>query len=543
MITISVDSAQIGGAYCSSNFSGSAGGAPVYSRIYFYVPVAPVISTCSIPGGYLNQGEKRWGMLGDTAVQHQRASGQVDITSYSLVPYTVSGVQAFKSGTTLVPYEIFCAWGSESMSTLTRDPYTSPYPGIGGMFTVELGESTIIHRFTMLTPDICRSSMTIMYPAYDTYQRYPYGDRYIGHTAAHTSTQTCCGTFINGVFKTRQLLPGDMTDSAALTYLASNGYNVTVSPLGSLEQVCEGTPEELQALATDYIVTGNYQCLAPWFAYHPADFGVLAYQASQSLKYVEDNVLLIVQDLLSLKSDPNSIRNLFQLHEWLNLKNIVQDLRKGKATIAQVRKAARTFSKVYLTWKYDVAPNLNDLSKIGHGLSLAMFDDLQQRVHSRLVTSIPLFNGRIMRHTAVFTAECKTLGERDWSMLQEFIYLGKRWGGYPELENLWDILIWSFVVDWFVQYGDFFKQIDAYLNTENYFPVKYCICSEKYEVQIAAADLVPLNGVSGEVDVIYYNRWINEEIPLPSIDLSADIALSNHWAEVGALVAGRRPSP
>lgn len=107
------------------------------------------------------------------------------------------------------------------------------------------------------------------------------------------------------------------------------------------------------------------------------------------------------------------------------------------------------------------------------------------------------------------------------------------WDLFPSLENVWDIIPYSFVVDWFVDIEGFLQAIDArtLMSTMNIFRVLY---SEKFSWRI---DLSALAGfrTTGNVRCTYYTRWSQHEAE-PVIPSFSGGQPSDHLIEGSALI-------
>jgi hypothetical protein len=109
---------------------------------------------------------------------------------------------------------------------------------------------------------------------------------------------------------------------------------------------------------------------------------------------------------------------------------------------------------------------------------------------------------------------------------------------FPELGNIWDVVPYSFVIDWFIPFGDLFDAIDAntYRSTLQCY---YTTVSYNYEFTgVALEDWFPvLQGqvIVGNVDVRYYNRKVLSEIPTPSFSLHVPAGFTQ-WIPAGSLL-------
>lgn len=107
---------------------------------------------------------------------------------------------------------------------------------------------------------------------------------------------------------------------------------------------------------------------------------------------------------------------------------------------------------------------------------------------------------------------------------------------FPTLENVWDLIPFSFVVDWFVNVGDTLATIDFNTYT-SVLKIKGVIRTTKITTNIPIGALIaPSTGgiVCGSVSFVDYHRRLESQLPRPSSRLGLSNPL-NHWAEGGLL--------
>lgn len=291
---------------------------------------------------------------------------------------------------------------------------------------------------------------------------------------------------------------------------------------------------------------------------HPTDFGDLALEVSKQVKFVEQNVLGLLFDI----EDPRRFRllwkNLVNSRGWRKaLRAYRRDIpHGGKAQAQQIIDLFKPASASYLFGLYAVLPTSRDAERLLQGAMRSSMFQLQQRLHSRRVTSIDIPDSISAQHTAVLTVQCAEYPNHisgwanrlrdlwknpdhisDWA--QEGIGGVKRWGVFPEMTNLWDLLPYSFVADWFIQFGSLFDDVNKYMDQEHYFPIHHCVMSEKWERGVSMAVLLPQLAATGSVVFSYYTRWISSELPLPTITLSTESTAGIHSLEASALILQR----
>lgn len=123
------------------------------------------------------------------------------------------------------------------------------------------------------------------------------------------------------------------------------------------------------------------------------------------------------------------------------------------------------------------------------------------------------------------------------SLLEEFLAISD---SYISLENSWDMVPWSFVIDWFVQIGDWFQSLDNYLNLKQRHRV---ICTGRsVEASFTAlpSQLGLFSGVGkdaslGCITLKFYKRIYSPYLVKPSSLPSVSINILDHWFEVAAL--------
>jgi hypothetical protein len=108
----------------------------------------------------------------------------------------------------------------------------------------------------------------------------------------------------------------------------------------------------------------------------------------------------------------------------------------------------------------------------------------------------------------------------------------------PDLSNIWDMIPFSFVVDWFTNIGDLAEGLDALMTLVQEHKVLGTITSTKevYEYHVV--------GGFGSYEYTVYNRsCVPDWYPLPEFSFQLKNPLTNltHWCEAGALVVATRP--
>lgn len=108
----------------------------------------------------------------------------------------------------------------------------------------------------------------------------------------------------------------------------------------------------------------------------------------------------------------------------------------------------------------------------------------------------------------------------------------------PDFSNVWDMIPFSFVVDWFTNVGDLAEGIDAFFTLSQQHRVLGTIRStkERYRYHVASG--------AGSYEYTIFKRWcIQDWYPVPEFSFQFKNPMTNlvHWAEGGALVVATRP--
>lgn len=235
------------------------------------------------------------------------------------------------------------------------------------------------------------------------------------------------------------------------------------------------------------------------------DYGDLAANAVNQRKRIDTNMLAFLRDI------PNSKDLIPRLKNLLSLK---------------------THAGNYLAVNYGILPTIDDCKKI-----IGAFKDR--------IPYLDKYGHEILR--ASHTEKLDT-GETTYELSQyvkvavanedsEFLRLCEEideYGMMPTSENLYDLVKFSFVLDWFIDVGGFLERIDQNQRLLRC-NIPYVTLSDKRSVT-GVLRQNPALPLLGPVRWSYYHRWVQSQCPLPPITLSLTPTTSNHWLEAGALL-------
>lgn len=273
------------------------------------------------------------------------------------------------------------------------------------------------------------------------------------------------------------------------------------------------------------------------------DFGDLTLQILDGEKIVDQNVLFLVFDIADVR------RWMYTIAEsgivWTGLARAIRVLvSTGKRRKSIVAKA-RTMAGLFLYEKYALESCLRDLKRVLEGVkTLGKMSQESNRRHARYKKLLVGPSGEMVEYNAVLTIELSKYSSAFTERVQEVIGNIKKLGLYPRLTDPYDAIPYSFVLDWFVEFGAFLDEEADWLDCKYYLPVSHTIQSEKWTTRVQAQKLLLMEGVSGELRFSEYLRWCDTEVPLPSVAaIGGGSGLNDRWAEAGALVLQRRALP
>lgn len=239
------------------------------------------------------------------------------------------------------------------------------------------------------------------------------------------------------------------------------------------------------------------------------DWGDLVGQASQQVNTTHINVIAFLRDL----------RNPTQLIP--KLKNL---------------RSLKTLADNYLTVKYGILPTISDIRNI-----IGAFGRLKPNLDR------DGFTAYYASHTSTSSVENAevtveqhakiAVGNEDNAF--DSLFTGfERVGLLPNLENIWDLVPYSFVVDWFIDVGDFLERVDTHQRLMR-FNVRYVTMSRKQEVKETFTSK-PGSAIEGSLSLVRYHRWVSDQAPVPPLSLQPSHPGSSHWLEATALIVQRK---
>jgi len=239
------------------------------------------------------------------------------------------------------------------------------------------------------------------------------------------------------------------------------------------------------------------------------DFGDLAMEASQKVNAINANMIAFLRDLRRPQDMIPKLKNLESL--------------KG-------------ISGNYLSVQYGLLPTISDIKEIlGAFKKVAPYVDRNgyqtySAVHSESSSSSSYFYERTQR--------IKIAIENEDSAMQDLANKIESAGFSLTLQNVWDLIPYSFVLDWFIDVGSMLERADTRMRIMR-LNIRYATMSVKDTIGIQVNPKNITASVTGTVQVVHYHRWTDDHCPVPPLSLAKTPTPFNHWLEAGALLMQR----
>lgn len=238
------------------------------------------------------------------------------------------------------------------------------------------------------------------------------------------------------------------------------------------------------------------------------DYGVLAHEASQKVNRNDTNMIAFLKDLRRPMDLIPKLRNL---------------------------KSLKTHTGNYLGMEYGVLPTISDLKEILGAVS-SVKPYLDQNGFSTY-TALRRNSASLGGCQVTLEQRIKIAIEKEDSDFQRIANAVESAGFAATLENIWDLVPYSFVLDWFIDVGGFLERCDSRMRLSR-LKIRYATMSRKY---IIARGVKPTSSVPyiGFINTVHYSRWTTDHCPVPPLFFRNTPTVSNHWLEASALIIQR----
>lgn len=241
------------------------------------------------------------------------------------------------------------------------------------------------------------------------------------------------------------------------------------------------------------------------------NWNILASQAYNSVPFFQSNGIALGLDIASLRSD---LKTTFGLLSKLVSKSIAPSV------------IAKLFLAFYYGWRLLVL-DLKSVSKAASDISA-----LRSRYQKCSSHSTWEIGGSTYR--AYFHCYYRRYANLS-SQLDQFVSM---FDLELNLGNIWDLIPFSFVLDWFIDLGDKLESLDNYYQMTQEHQI---ICSGRSIKcqRTMSTTQAGLRGWLGVIDISYYERSYTDAVFEPQFSLSSPQPF-NHIVEGTALVVSRR---
>lgn len=221
-----------------------------------------------------------------------------------------------------------------------------------------------------------------------------------------------------------------------------------------------------------------------------------------------------------------------------NMIEFVRDLRHPTDMIPKLRnmRSLKAWADRYLTIQYGILPTVRDLQTIVKAFRARSpyLDKNGFRTYSagetRNLTVDSLTYTKIQYIKVALDRE-----DDEFKLLLERL---ENMGTFPSFENIWDLVPYSFAIDWLVDVGNFLKRIDTNLRLLR-LNIRYVTMSRKTIVHGSSTGGSVKTPFIGTIEWTKYQRWVTDHCPGPTLSLTPPSQPFNHWLEAGALLLQR----
>jgi hypothetical protein len=224
----------------------------------------------------------------------------------------------------------------------------------------------------------------------------------------------------------------------------------------------------------------------------------------------------------------------------INMFEFLQGLKRPQDLVPKLKNLSKlkTHAGNYLGVQYGILPTVSDLETLKEaimGSARPYYDVNNYRV---LTAGHSAASQHDSYHVSVTNRIKLAINDMDPALFT----LSERLrdiGGFPSINNLWELVPYSFVIDWFINVGDMLEAIDTRFRMST-LPIIYATSSSKIIIEPDADEALLNVGAYGTVKIVLYDRNVSESAPTPPLTFEASNELPNHWLEAGALIVTAR---
>jgi hypothetical protein len=253
------------------------------------------------------------------------------------------------------------------------------------------------------------------------------------------------------------------------------------------------------------------------------DYGTLAHEASEKFNANTVNMIAFLKDLRHPTEMIPKMRNF----------RILFDRFRGLSRRSRLK--LKESAGDYLSVIYGALPTISDLQ----GIVSAMKKNSPyvDRNGYSLYTAGNSSSAVDANYSYQLEQHIKLAIENEDSDYIELLNSMESSGFAPTLQNLWDLVPYSFAIDWFINVGDFLERVDSNLRILR-LNIRYVTMSRKRitSMVVKPSSSLPLMGT---LKLVHYSRWTTDRCPVPPLFSQNTNADFHHWLEAGALITQR----
>lgn len=281
------------------------------------------------------------------------------------------------------------------------------------------------------------------------------------------------------------------------------------------------------------------------FSIEKNEWEQLGYDAINSADYTDMNLVALAGDISDL---PNFVKSLIE--DGVKVAKNAAKWSENAKDRAKAAEFANSASGFYLENIYGLNLTIPDTQSF-FGIFNRAIDEASKscrfvkKLRSRTEYDVNV-HGFQLPCTLSYMARVRLRGNNISERLASCMNELYKWDAFG-WDNLWDLVPFSFVIDWFVKFGDLLADVDAW-SKSRYYDLLSVTKSVKFDaVPLPAANVIACRNALGDVvelegqcALTWYRRWGEFEFPsFPTADnlqFGDPSKLWGHWKEATALV-------
>nr|AOG30804.1 phage maturation protein [ssRNA phage DC] len=256
------------------------------------------------------------------------------------------------------------------------------------------------------------------------------------------------------------------------------------------------------------------------------DFGDLANEAAKSIRSLDINSIAYLRDFIEIGKLTRSITSITELSGTLT--DFIHKI-----------------SGFYLGNHYGTRLTIKDTEKIAKAIDKIDLEYGTQSMFASESAAVEYggnkydvtywLSGRVQNVSDDVLHETETINQAIDQLKNRITRIGLELDILPTFENIWDLIPYSFVLDWFVPIGKTLEHREetSYMQS---LPVEDVFMSIKVANAIDDTRYVQGGVLHTEISRKYYVRNCTSRLPLPKMHIEAPKGAQSHWLEASAIL-------